>query len=250
MKITRSSPIPLHVQLKEVLKRTLEDGTYKPGDRFFSEKEVVEKYGVSRLTVRRVMDDLLREGLITRVPGKGTFVAKPKFVEKLTELVGFTQDMMRKGLIPSTRLLEKGIVSPPKEIRELLQLGKGERALFLRRVRYASGEPMALQTAYIPLKFFSGIEKVDFEKESLYDTFKRFGRPPAWAKQDMEATLIKDEEQARLLGVASGSAGMLSERLTYDLEGNPIEFTVTLFRGENYRFTVHLTNPEFVERRG
>lgn len=250
MKLTKDSPIPIHVQLKDALKQALESGEYEPGDRFFSENEIAKKYGVSRMTVRRVMDDLLREGFIFRVPGKGTFVARQKIVEKLTELVGFTKDMERKGCTPSTKVLKKRVVYPPRKIRELLRLEKGEKTLLLKRVRYASGEPMALQTAYIPLKFFPGIEEVDFEKESLYDTFKKFGRPPVWAKQDMEATLIRDGEQTRLLGVASGSAGMLSERLTYDLEGNPIEFTVTLFRGENYRFTVHLTNPEFVERRG
>ncbi|MGQ9623605.1 MAG: GntR family transcriptional regulator [Candidatus Caldatribacteriaceae bacterium] len=249
MKLTKDSPIPIHVQLRDALRQALESGEYEPGDRFFSENEIAKKYGVSRMTVRRVMDDLLREGFIFRVPGKGTFVARQKIVEKLTELVGFTKDMERKGCIPSTKVLKKRVVYPPRKIRELLRLEKGEKTLLLKRVRYASGEPMALQTAYIPLKFFPGIEEVDFEKESLYDTFKRFGRPPVWAKQDMEATLIKDGEQTRLLGVTLGSAGMLSERLTYDLEGDPIEFTVTLFRGENYRFTVHLTNPEFVERR-
>ncbi|MBC7218453.1 MAG: GntR family transcriptional regulator [Candidatus Caldatribacterium sp.] len=249
MKLAKDSPIPIHVQLRDALKQVLRSGEYKPGDRFFSENEIAKKYNVSRMTVRRVMDDLLREGLIFRVPGKGTFVAQQKIVEKLTELVGFTKDMERKGCTPSTKVLKKRVVYPPKKIQEYLHLGKGEKVLLLKRVRYASGEPMALQTAYIPLKFFPGIEKVNFEKNSLYDTFKKFGRPPVWAKQDMEATLIRDEEQARLLEVAPGSAGMLSERLTYDLEGNPIEFTVTLFRGDNYRFTVHLTNPEFVERR-
>jgi len=245
MKIAKNSPIPVHVQLKEALRRLLESKDYKPGDRFLSENEIAKEYGVSRMTARRVMDDLSKEGLILRVPGKGSFVTRRKFVEKLTELVGFTQDMERKGYVPGTRVLQRDSIYPPKEVQEILQLEKGERVLVLRRVRYASAEPVALQTAYVPLKFFPGIENVDFEKESLYATFKKFGRPPAWAKQDMEAIVIQDLEQAELLGVAPGSPGLVSERLTYDLDGNPIEFTITVFRGDKYRFTVHLTNPEF-----
>jgi len=245
MKIAKNSPIPVHVQLKEALKRLLESKDYKPGDRFLSENEIAKEYGVSRMTARRVMDDLSKEGLILRVPGKGSFVTKRKFVEKLTELVGFTQDMERKGYVPGTRVLQRDLIYPPKEVQEILQLERGEKVLVLRRVRYASAEPVALQTAYVPLKFFPGIENVDFEKASLYATFKRFGKPPAWAKQDMEAIVIQDLEQAELLGVAPGSPGLVSERLTYDLDGNPIEFTITIFRGDKYRFTVHLTNPEF-----
>lgn len=245
MRIAKDSPIPVHIQLKEALKRLLESKGYKPGDRFLSENEIAREYGVSQMTARRVMDDLSKEGLILRVPGKGSFITKRKFVEKLTELIGFTQDMVRKGYVPSTRVLQKDLVYPPGEIQEILQLERGEKVLFLQRIRYASAEPMALQAAYVPLRFFPGIGDVDFEKESLYATFKRFGRPPVWAKQDMEAIVIRDLKQAELLGVAPGSPGLVSERLTYDLDENPIEFTVTVFRGDKYRFTVHLTNPEF-----
>lgn len=245
--IVKDSPIPLHIQLKELLKRALEGGEYRPGSRFFSENEIAQKYGVSKTTVRRTMDDLSREGLIFRVPGKGTFVARQKLVERLTELVGFTQDMERRGYVPGTRVLQKKVVCPPKRIRELLKLREEEKVFLLQRIRYISGEPMALQTAYIPLKFFPGIADIDFEKESLYTTFRRFGKTPAWAKQDMEAIVLKDAEQSEILGAAIGSPGLLSERLTYDLEGNPIEFTIALFRGEKYRFTVHLTNSEFVK---
>ncbi len=248
MRIVRDSSVPVHVQLEKILKEILEDGKYKPGDRFFSENEIAREYNVSRMTVRRVMDDLQREGLITRVLGKGTFVAQRRFMEKLTELVGFTQDMIRKGLVPSTRVLEKKVMYPPPKIKELLRLEKGEEVLFLKRIRYASGEPIALQNAYIPLKFFPGIETVDLEKESLYATFKKFGRPPLWANQNMEATVARDNRQTELLGITPGSAIMVTERLTYDSEENPIEFTVTFYRGENYQFTVRLTNPEFVER--
>lgn len=245
--IAKNSPVPVHVQLREILRHALEEGEYKPGDKFLSESEVAKRFGVSKATARRVMDDLLREGLIIRVPGKGTFVARRKFVERLTELIGFTKDMERRGHVPRTKVLQKKIVRPPEKVRELLKLEEGEGVLLLQRVRYASGEPMALQTAYVPLKFFPEIVDVDFERESLYAVFQRFGRTPAWAKQDMEAIVLQDEKQAELLGTSLGAPGLLSERLTYDLEGNPIEFTVTLFRGERYRFTVHLTNPELVK---
>lgn len=247
MKVVKESPIPVHVQLKDILRHVLRNEAYKPGDRFFSENEIAKRYGVSRMTARRVMDELSKEGLIFRVPGKGSFVAKQRLVEKLTELVGFTQDMERKGYVPGARVLRKKTVYPPKKVREFLQLEREEKVLLLQRIRYASGEPMALQTAYVPLRLFPGIESVDFERESLYVTFKRLGRPPVWARQDMEAIIIQDAREAELLSVTPGSIGLVSERLTYDLEGNPIEFTVTLFRGEKYRFTVNLVNPDFAK---
>jgi len=248
LQVDKNSPIPLHVQLKNMVKVLVENGSYKPGDKFYSEGELAKICGVSRMTVRKAMDELSREGLILRIPGKGTFVGRKKLVEKLTELVGFTQDMESKGYVPSSRVIEKRVISPPKKIRILLQLESGEKVLFLKRIRYASGEAVALQVAYVQLKFFPGIEKLDLEKESLYAVFKRFGRPPVWARQDMEPTLIKKEEHVRLLKTSSGSLGMISERLTFDLEDNPIEFTTTLFKGENYKFTANLINPEFSHR--
>ncbi|MCX7731095.1 MAG: UTRA domain-containing protein [Candidatus Caldatribacterium sp.] len=143
--------------------------------------------------------------------------------------------------------MQQKVIHPPTRVGELLRLSEEEEVFFLQRIRYISGEPMALQTAYVPLRFFPGIADIDFEKESLYATFRRFGMVPALAKQDMEAIVLKDADQAKLLGAEVGSPGLLSERLTYDLEGNPIEFTIALFRGEKYRFTVHLTNSEFVK---
>lgn len=250
LQIDKSSPIPLHVQLKRALARLIEEGKLKPGDRIMSESELCEKYNISRITARRAIDDLAREGYLRKIPGKGTFVSAPKIVEKLGFLVTFTEDMLSRGLKPGSKLLKRDVIKPATDILECLQLSEGERAIYLERLLLANEEPICFQKVFLPLKIFAGFLAVDekeVETKELCDVLNMFvPRPVVWARQALESVLITGKE-AKLLGVPEGSPGLLCERTTFDEADNPVEYVEFLYRADRYKFMVNLARPGFAK---
>lgn len=250
LKINRSSPIPLHVQLKRELLRLIEEGKLKPGDKIMSESELCEKYNISRITARRAIDDLAKEGYLRKVPGKGTFVSVPRIVEKLGLLVTFTEDMLSRGLKPGSKLLKRDVVKPTTEIAEYLQLPENEQVIYLERLLLANEEPICFQRVFLPFKIFVGFLAVD-EKETetreLCDILNTFvPRPVVWARQTLESVLITGKE-AKLLGVQESSPGLLCKRITFDELDNPVEYVEFLYRADRYKFVVNLARPGFAK---
>lgn len=215
-----------------------------------SESELCEKYGISRITARRAIEDLAREGYLRKVPGKGTFVAVPKIVEKLGSLVTFTEDMLSRGLKPGSELLKRELIKPATDIAESLKLAEDERVIYLERLLLANEEPICFQKLFLPLKVFTGfltVEERETEVRELCDILNMFvPRPVVWAKQTLESVLITHKE-AKLLGVQEGSPGLLCARITFDEVDNPVEYVEFLYRADRYKFVVNLARPGFVK---
>ena len=248
LQIDKTSPIPLHVQLKRALLKMIEEGELKPGDKIMSESELCEKYNISRITARRAIDDLAREGYLRKVPGKGTFVSTPKITEKLGLLVTFTEDMLSRGLKPGSKLMKRDIITPPTDIAEYLRLSQDEKVIYLERLLLANEEPICLQKVFLPFRIFAGFLTVDereVETRELCDILNMFiSRPVVWARQTLESVLITGKE-AKLLGVQENSPGLLCKRITFDEMDNPVEYVEFLYRADRYKFVVNLARPGF-----
>ncbi|MBC7263990.1 MAG: GntR family transcriptional regulator [Chloroflexi bacterium] len=242
MGINRREPVPLYHQLKEVLLSKIERGELNPNTPIPSEKQLMEAYGLSRTTVRQAISELVAEGYLYRQRGKGTFVSRPKVQHGLRKLTSFSEDMRSRGLRPGSHVLEMRNVVPPKNIAAALELGEGEQALKIVRLRLANGEPMGIQTSYVPLRTGIKIDPEELEGEgSLYALLEsRFNILLGEADETLEAT-VASETEARLLGVKRGSPLLLRERTTFSLDGKPIEFVKALYRADRYRYLVHLT---------
>lgn len=232
--------VPRYHQLKEIIREQITGGDLKPGDLVPSERELSERYGVSRMTARQSIVELTNEGLLYRRQGKGTFVAWPKIAQQLTALTGFTEDIRARGQRPGTRLLERGMVAVDGAAALRLQVPAGQRVVRIYRARLADDEPLALEQSLIS---FFGCEKLldaDLGGTSLYGLLEhQFGMPPIEAEQELEAGLA-NAEHAGLLGIAVGSPVLLLRRTTYTERRQPIEYAESVYRGDKYSFHTRL----------
>jgi len=226
-----------HVKLR--LREAIEAGEYKPGDRIPSEHELMARFGVSRATIRKALSELVLEGWLHRVQGRGTFVAQPKFRQTLSRLTSFTEDMRMLGLTPRTKLISLRIDKASKEVAEKLAIGLGNPVIYIERLRFADDEPLALNISVLPHHFVPGIESQDLERNSLYEVLERhYGLILVRAEQTLEPTLAAPET-ASLLGVKTGAPLLLVEGIVYLKNDSPIEWLRIWYRGDRYKF--HLT---------
>lgn len=229
---------PLYLQLKAAIEAAITTGRLRPGQALPAEREIAETAHVSRVTVRKAMDTLVKEGALIRRQGSGTFVAQPvpRMQQPLTWLTSFSEDMRRRGMEPGSRWLERGLFSPSSDETMVLGLTAGMRVARLTRLRTADGMPIALECASLPADILPTPEAVE---HSLYQSLTARGFRPVRANQRISAAVLKDEE-TRLLGVAPGSAALCIQRVAYLETGRAMELTRTLYRGDAYDLVAEL----------
>jgi len=242
--LNRTLYVPLYHQLKEILLRDIRSGKLKPDDRLPPEDQVAASYGVSVITVRRTLTDLATEGYIRRERGRGTFISRPSVEQGPRELTSFAHEMSKRGLRSTSRVLEHKVVPATGEIAQHLQIEEGEDIFILRRLRLADDEPMGIQTAHIPLHLAPSLPDQNFAVASLYETLeRRFGLFPSHAREIHSAISI-GREDAELLGLPEGSVGLAARRLTHLSGGQPLEFVISVMRGDRYEVVLDLVKPQ------
>ncbi|MEW9122594.1 MAG: GntR family transcriptional regulator [Thermotaleaceae bacterium] len=239
-KVNKNSFVPLYYQLKDSITELIENEELKPREPIPSERELCEYHGVSRMTVNKAISGLVSEGLLYREQGKGTFVAFPKERHSLSALRSFTEDMKRQGLIVETKMISFQRKPVTKKIEKVLQLKKSEEVFEIRRLRIVSGEPYALETAYIPTYLCEDLSTEKLESGSLYSTLQEeYKIEIDYAYQTIEPVII-DEYERMLLKVEKGSLGLLFSRKTYSKDHTPIELTKAIYRSDKYKYEVML----------
>lgn len=220
-------------QLLELI-RSMPAGTPVP-----PERELALRYRTSRTTVRQALAELVVEGRLLRIQGKGTFVAKPK-VAQLLELASYTQGMRAHGLTPETRILDTGYVAADDELAALLRLRPGSRVLRIHRLRLADGEPMSVDTSHLPARRFPGLQRNLDRHASLYEALATdYGVQLAEAEETIE-TVLADPRDARLLAVDVGMPLLLLSRHARDVTGAPVEWAQSRYRGDRYKLVTRL----------
>lgn len=230
------SYVPLHMQLTVLLRQAIEAGRFRPGSRLPSERELTARYGISRITAKAALQELVRAGLAFRRQGKGTFVTRPRLRE-MSLSASFSEDMRQRGHVPSSRLLALEFLLPDDQVRERLGLPPGGRCIRLARVRLADGEPVAIETAHVPAELCPGLENEDLERGSLYEAFSRLcGLRPAWAEGIIEAAAA-GEEQASLLALRAGDPVLSIRRVTYNENYVVLEWVHSVYRADRFSFS-------------
>ena len=233
--LDKDSPVPLHVQLRDLLREQILSGTLPPHTQLPSERELCLQYGVSRITVRQALGELSHEGLIYTTVGKGTYVAVPKVQEELQPLSSFTEDVRRRGMTASSRVLQATIVPADDRLAELLRVPRGAEVVRLHRLRLANGLPLAVQLTWLPHHLCPGLLAYDLASSSLFDILRReYHLRLVRAETSIEAALATPEER-ELLQLPTPAAVLISEQTTYLDTDAVIEFARSVFRGDSYR---------------
>jgi GntR family transcriptional regulator len=236
MKLRREAPTPLYLQLKNALVADIDAGQYKPHERLMSERELGEKFKVSRMTVRQALTEMIREGILYTQVGKGTYVSESKIKQELKALTGFTQDMAARGTVASGQVLEARIVPATLTLFPIFSVTTNTELVLLSRLRLSDGQPLAIEEAYILHRVCPGILKHDFSRESLYNILAtHYNTILVRAEQTMEASLATPQE-ADLLQTTSHAPVLRIERLSYNEQSTLVEYVRSAYRGDRYKF--------------
>ena len=214
------------------------------GEAIPSERQLTTDLGVSRLTVRAALDELVRDGYLVRRRGSGTFVSEPKIAQELT-MTSFTEDMQRRGLSPASRTLELKVVPAGAQLGRLLHVSPSEPVMVAKRLRLADHETMAIETLHVRESLVPDLTATDLQEHSFYELLRdRYVTTIAGGIQTIEPT-VTDEEESEALGVPLHSPAFLFERVSRDSSGEVVEFVRSIYRGDRYRIVTDLsTQPE------
>lgn len=236
MQLQREAPDPLYLQIKDGLVAAIRAGQFEPHQRLPSERELSEQYAVSRMTVRQALLALAYDGVIYTRVGKGTFVAGPKIDQQLRTLTGFSQDVTARGNRPTSRVLDARVVGAAPDVAAALRMTPQNEVIRLARLRLSDDLPLALETTHLPFARFAGLLAHDFAAESLYGVLEiEFGVALTHADQVLEAA-VADADEIELLELTPPAAVMRMQRLTVDSDGEPVEFVLSSYRGDRYKF--------------
>lgn len=227
-----------HRQIVEALTGEIVQGNLKPYDRIPSEKELCEQWQASRSTVRKAMDQLTDRGKIFRVPGKGSFVSFPKISHQTSQVLSFSEKMKAQGLDVETRLILKEMLDPNEETAAMLKLLPQERVLKIQRLRIVKGEPLVLQTSFMPPAFFKDLVNEDLESKSLNHLIQeQFNIRLSRSDIRIEAPITSRKER-QLLGNPRVPLFLAVVGLTFDQHGKPVRFSRGVFRGDRIRLKI------------
>ncbi|MFO1175088.1 MAG: GntR family transcriptional regulator [Paracoccaceae bacterium] len=233
---------PLYVQLRKRIESGIASGFLAPDMPIPPERDIASLTGLSRVTVRKAIADLVEQGRILQRQGSGSFVApaKPRVEQSLSRLTSFTEDMARRGLRADVRWLERGLFMPSPDEVLALGLGAGDQVARLSRLRLADGRPMAIERAALPPDILPNPLAVT---GSLYEVLGERGMRPVRAMQKISAINLSAEDSA-LLEVRPQAAGLRIERIGYLEGGRVIELTRSIYRGDAYDFVAELRLPD------
>ncbi len=240
---TRVTPrsVPRYRQAADQLAQQITTGELPPHSRLSSERAIADEFGLSRMTARQAVELLVRRGVVYRRPGAGTFVSPPRIVHTLQRLAGFSEQMRAQGIEPAGRVLCLELTDDlGADVREALELDGDQHAWLLRRIRFGDGEPLLLETSYVPDSVCPGLGVHDLAGQSLYGLMAAtFGIHPAHAHEAIEPTTLEAVD-ARHLGTRPGTPAIRVCRTAFTEGRQAVEYAIDLYRGDRARFEIDL----------
>jgi GntR family transcriptional regulator len=238
--INKQSNTPLYDLIEQNFRDLITSGQLKPGEAVPSEWDLASLYGVSRLTLRHALDNLVRQDWLFRKHGVGTFVANPRIARIAPSKLSFTEQMLAIGRVPSSRQISIQIIPSSPEVAQRLKLQENEPVIEITRLRLADNEPILLETAYLSQNLFPGITpQSDFSNVSLYETMStQYQATVATMDQTLEPVLLSEEDAAQL-DTQPGAPALLSETISFTADGTPVEYSWSVTRGDQCKFYFH-----------
>lgn len=227
----------LYLRLADTLKEQIKNGIFAEGSLLPSERELCEKYEVSRTTVRQALQELSQEGYVSSIQGKGTFVSQPQIRQELSSIYSFDEDMRKLGKVPETRIMDFVEMAASGTLARTFSLPEGSSVYRIMRLRLADGEPMLLETNYLPCTRFPGISREALENQSLYRVLTtQYNLNITVAEETFEPVLLRPME-SQIFSTVQNALGMLIERISFEGQ-NVVEVSKSV--SPSYKFKHHI----------
>lgn len=236
-KIERENPKPLYIQLEELIRNNIESGDWKPNTAIPSESEMNRLYSVSRITIRSACSQLVQDGVLYRVPGKGTFVAEPKIMTETLAYMGFREQLERRGYEITTKLLNVIKKEASYGVAKHLKCHQGAPVLEIERMRFIKGQPISLHYSHIPFHLCEHLNEQNLVEEQLCVLLEReYGLKPKRVTETLESVTASAKE-SKLFDVPQGYPLLILEDVLYDKDDYPYEYSKVVFRGDKIKLT-------------
>jgi len=237
--LDEKSPLALYHQLKNIIMDNIKNKVWEINTKLPTERELCEMYNVSRITVRQALKELENEGYIYRKQGKGTFVTRPKFVQKLSRLYSFSNEIKNMGAVPSTKIISFDLAGAELHIADKLNIDVDEKVYAVKRLRLADNEPFAFEISYLVYKYAPNLTRESIDKYGLYNALRLdCGIDTTEAEETFEAVAV-NAEAAKYLQVRKKDPALHLERITY-ADGKIIEYCTSIIRGDKYKYRIRL----------
>lgn len=233
---------PKYYIVKKKILEMIDNEEIGPDGMVPSERELMNMFEISRITAKKAIDDLVKEGYLYRIQGKGTFIKNDTMNQDLVSITSCTEDIIKMGMTPSKQLLAAEVMQADQARTRKLQLCNGEKVFMVKRVYFADNEPLNLTIAYLPCKLFPGIETYDFGTESIYNILEsKYNTRITKATRTIEAVLAVDEV-SEILGINEGEPILLFRAVTLGVVNGkeiPIEVFKSYYRTDKLKFYIN-----------
>ena len=244
------SPVPLYQQIKERLRGGIVDGTYPPHSRMPSESELQQMFEVSRITIRQALGDLQKEGLIFKVHGKGSFVSQPKAAQNITSLQGFAEAMSSEGHEIFNRIVSFEFVPASRQVAAKLELEEGTPVAEIHRVRLLNRKATSYEITFVPEALGKKLQRADLITRDIFLILENdCGVALGSADLAIDA-MAADPAIATALETRKGAPLLRVERLTYDADGQPIDFEYLYFKSGMFQYRLRVDRKRSSASRG
>ena len=239
--VNGNDKLPLYWKLAEIIEEKIDNGDWKKGKPIPSERDLCKMYSMSRITVRKAVDELVRQGKLDKVQGKGTYVMGTSVVQNLGNVYSFSQEMEKQGKISSTKLVTRKTIEVEGKLARNLGVDDGTEVIYLERLRCAEDAPIMLERSYFPKEKFKFIFDIDLNKEALYRTLEdRYGVVIDRAIERFKACELNSYE-CKMLNCKMPQYGLLVRRTSYSKE-SLVCYSIIVSKGDTFEFTVQLAN--------
>lgn len=228
---------PIYVQLRDILRDQIENGVYLPGTAIPSEKELSEKYGVNRQTVRTAIEQLMKEGVVKPFQGKGVYVMGERMNRDLDTLTGFSRTILEKNSEPRIHVLNKKLRTAGLKFSKIFDMDEEDEMNYIKRVCFVDEEPMSIEEIFVPKAILPNLNELNISDFSMYDLYDFYNINVTNAHQTLDIVTL-DQNESRLLNIDTSQAVYLFTSITYADEKTPIEYAKTYVRADLCQFTV------------
>jgi len=234
---------PLYVQLMGQITKDIEEGKYRPGDKIMTEAEMVEHYGVSVITVRKAVGNLVEKGILIRKQGKGTFVSRPKFSRNIKKLQSFSEMCYQMGVEPGAKMIVNQLVEADDETADCLGVEPGSKVVSIVRLRFADGTPVVIEENFFPLKYAFLLD-ARFDDNSLFDFLKVKSGVCVAASEKIIELCRASAQEAENLRMKKGDPLLLVKSTAFDNFGEPLYAGKQYINGDSFSLYVYETDGE------